>query len=246
MSDLRIASVAWLTSALLIGSAACEGDTQVDPGSRSQESASNGQNATNTANNGAAGSTQGLGSGIALNAPDAGQSASPLADPQIVSVLSTINAGAIERCSVANDAAQTASVRAFAQEVIDTRLAAQERLTRLVAATNFNEAVDVSNAENTVSDTLQADSKDIVARLQATQGPGFDVLFLQTQLDVLGAVLQVIDERLLPSVESALLRAEVERVRVETLVLSQRTRALLALQEDDADGGVLDDSDAGI
>lgn len=244
MSDLRIASVAWLTSALLIGSAACEGDTQNDPGSRSQESDSNGQNATNTANNGAAGSAQGLGSG--LNAPDAGQSATPLADPQIVSVLSTINAGAVERSSIASEAAQTASVRALAQEVIDTRLAAQERLTRLVAATSFNDAVNVSNAENTVSDTLQGDSKSIVARLQATQGPAFDPLFLQSQLDVLSTVLLVIDERLLPNVESALLRVEVERVRAETLVLSERTRALLTVLGDDADGGVPSDTDAGL
>jgi len=174
------------------------------------------------------------------------QSATLLADPQIISVLSTINAGAVERGSIANDAAQTASVRAFAQEVIDTRMAAQERLTRLVAATSFDDAVNVSNAENTVSDTLQADSKSIVARLQATEDAGFDALFLQTQLDVLSAELQAIDERLLPSVDSALLRTEVERVRAETLVLTQRTRALLALQGDDADGGVPNDSDAGI
>jgi predicted outer membrane protein len=245
MSDLRIASVAWLTSVLLIGSAACEGDSQNDPGSRSHESDSVGQNATNIANNGAAGSAQGLGSGTALNAPDAGQSATPLVDPQIISVLSTINAGAIERSSIATDAAQTASVRALAQEVIDTRLAAQERLTRLVAATSFNDAVNVSNAENTVSDTLLADSKSIVARLQATQGSGFDALFLQTQLDVLSAVILVIDERLLPNVESALLRAEIERVRAETIILAQRTRGLLALLGDDADGGVPNDSDAG-
>gem|GEM_PF-4031615 len=246
MSDLRIASVAWLTSVWLIGGAACESDTQNDPGSRSQESDSVSQNATGNANNGAAGSAQGLGSGTALNAPDAGQSATPLVDPQIISVLSTINAGAIERSAVASEAAQTASVRAFAQEVIDTRFAAQERLTRLVAATSFNDAVNVSNATNTVSDTLQADSKSIVARLQATEGAGFDALFLQSQLDVLSAVSLVIDERLLPNVESALLRAEVERVRAETLVLAQRTRALLALVGDDADGGVPNDSDAGL
>ena len=245
MSHLRIASVAWLTSALLIGSVACEDETQSDHGSRSQESDSVGQNATNVTNNNTAGSSagsaQGLGSGTAVNAPDAGQGTpTPLADPQIVSVLSTINAGAIERSSIATEEAQSATVRALAQEVIDTRLGAQERLTRLVAATSFSAAVNVSTAENTVSDTLMADSKSIVARLQATDGAGFDVLFLQTQLEVLSAVLQVIDERLLPSVESPLVRAEIERVRAETLVLLQRTRVLLAALGDDADGGVTD------
>lgn len=245
MSHLRIASVAWLTGVVLIGSAACEGDTQSDPGSRSQESDSVSQNATNTGNNGAAGSTQGLGSGSALNAPDAGPAATPLADPQIVSVLSTINAGAIERSTIATDAAQNVSVRALAQEVIDTRLAAQERLTRLVAATGFEEAVNVSNAENAVSDTLLAESKNIVSQLQAADEVGFDGLFLQTQLEVLSGVLKVIDERLLPNVESALLRTEVERVRAETVVLLQRTRPLLAALGDDADGGV-SDVDAGI
>ena len=251
MTNLRIASVAWLTSALLIGGAACEDDTQSDPGSRSHES----ENATNDANRGAAagsnaGSAQGLGSGTTLNAADggldAGQGATRLADAQVVSVLSTINAGAVERSTIAAESAEAASVRALAQEVLDVRLAAQERLTRLVVATSFSESVNVSTAVNAVSDMLQAESKSIVTRLQATEGAGFDVLFLQTQVEVLSAVLQVIDERLLPSVESVLLRAEIERVRAETVVLLQRTRALLAVLDngDEADGGV-SDLDAG-
>jgi predicted outer membrane protein len=246
MSDLRISSVAWLTSVLLIGSAACEGDTQDDPGSRSQASDSVDQNATNnTAVAGSsAGSAQGLGSGTSLNAPDGGAAAVDLVDPQIISALSNVNAGAIERGTIATDAAQSVAVRTHAQELIDTRLAAQERLTALVATTGFAEAVNVSVAENAVSDALQSESKSIVTQLRAADAAGFDVLFLQSQVQVLSHVLDLIDTRLLPSVESALLRAELERVRAESDVLLQRARALLAVLDNDADGGV-SDVDAG-
>lgn len=202
-----------------------------------------GENATDS-RTAAGASAQGLGSGSGLNT-DAGQ-ATPLADPQIVSVLSNINAGAIERGTIALESAQAATVRALAQELIDTRLAGQERLTRLVAATSFSEAVHVTNAENAVSHALQERSKDIVARLQATAGARFDALFLRAELDVFSTTLQVIDERLLPSVQNVLVRAEIDRVRAETIVLSQRTRALQAVlgEPDDADGGV-SDVDAG-
>lgn len=242
MSDLRISSVAWLTSVWLLGSAACEGDTQDDPGSRSQESDSADQNATNnTAVAGSsAGSVQGLGSGTSLNAPDGGQAAVDLVDPQIISALSNVNAGAIERGTIATGAAQSLAVRAHAQELIDTRLAAQERLTVLVTSTGFAEAVNVGVAENAVSDALQSESKSIVTKLRAADAADFDVLFLQSQVQVLSQVLEVIDTRLLPGVESALLRAELERVRAETVVLLQRARVLLAALADDADGGVAD------
>jgi predicted outer membrane protein len=241
MSDLRFSSVAWLTSVLLCGSAACEGDTQGDPGSRSQESDSVDQNATNdTAVAGSsAGSVQGLGSGTSVNAPDGGP-AVDLVDPQIISALSNVNAGAIERGTIATDAAQSLAVRAHAQELIDTRLAAQERLTVLVTSTGFAEAVNVSVAENAVSDALQSESKSVVTKLRAADAADFDALFLQSQVQVLGQVLEVIDTRLLPGVESALLRAELERVRAETVVLLQRARVLLAALVDDADGGVAD------
>lgn len=249
MAQLRIPSVALLTSVLL-GGVACDDEGPHDPGSRAQQSDSIGQNATTqTAVAGSsAGSAQGIGSGTAVDARayaadggvDAGQGTARLADAQIVSVLSTVNAGAIERGTVATDAAQAASVRAYAQELIDTRLAAQERLTRLVATTSFAAAVNVADAENVVADELLNDSKQLVTRLQDAEAARFDVLFLQAQTQVLTRVLDVIDTRLLPSVESALLRAEIERVRAETIVLLQRARVLLAALDADADGGVAD------
>jgi predicted outer membrane protein len=249
MLHLRVSSVVWLTTVLLFVGAACEDDTHSDAESRSQESDSVGQNATNdTAVAGSsAASAPGVGSGTANKADagiDAGQGSVRLADAQIVSVLSTVNAGEVERSTIAVNSAQLARVRAFAQEVIDTRLSSQERLTRLVVSTSFAAAVNVSQAANGTSDALLTESQAIVTRLQDTDAAGFDVAFLRAQIEVLSRVLDVIDTQLLPNVQNVLLRAEVERVRAETVVLLQRARVLLAALDDDADGGV-SDVDAG-
>lgn len=230
MSHLRSSSLASLAAVLLIGGSACEQD-DARIGSKDSTVASPTNNGLYSA-------------GATAAAPDAGVSVTSLADPQIMSVLSTMNAGVVERGTIASDKAHNDTVRALARNLTASHLAAQERLTALVTSARLSAALNVADADNPVSQQLLMESQRITTQLRAENDRGFDSAYLQAELDRHVRMLQLFDTLLLPSADNPLLQVELERARTDTMVDLQRVRGAVSALDVDSDAGA-PDSDAG-
>jgi predicted outer membrane protein len=213
------------------GSVAAEG------GSGGRSSGTAGRGSANGGRGGATSSSGGTGGpGTAAGGGTGGtggSQAAVLTDAQIASVLSTANEGEVQQNTVAVGKATTPEVRALAQELIDMHTAAQTRLNALLTTLN------VTAADNDVSQQLRAASLRVVSTLQSVTGP-FDLPYLQSQIDVHIQVLNLIDQTLLPSAQSLQLRSELAVVRGEVASHLAQARALAAALMLDVDAGTID------
>lgn len=212
--------------------------TPTGEGGTSGSSTSNGSGGRGTAGRGAAAGSGNSSSGTAgTTAATAGTGGSTaqavLTDAQIASVLTTANEGEVQQNTVAASKASAPEARAFAQDLISMHQAAQTRLNTLLTGLN------ITAADNPVSQQLQAASLNIVTTLQDASG-AFDMTYLQSQIDVHIQVLNLIDQTLLPSAQNAQLRSELAVVRGEVAMHLARARALAASLMLDVDAGTID------
>lgn len=145
-----------------------------------------------------------------------------LNDAQIASVALAANEGEVEQNTVAITRARSADVRSFAQDMVDMHSAARQREMTLAASTK------ITPADNQITQTLQAMSQGIVANLQASDEGEFDAMFMNGQVDVHTQVLALINDTLLPQVESAPLRDELTSMKSTVTEHLERARQLAA------------------
>jgi predicted outer membrane protein len=161
-----------------------------------------------------------------------------LSDAQIAAVTSAANSGEIQLGTIALSRAHLEQVLAFAQEMITMHGAAQDRSLALLQSLNL------TPVENNLSTQLAQDAQRTGVMLQNAAAADFDLLYVQSQIDIHTQVLQIFDDILLPSVTDAALRtdlslarADVQRHLAEAQALLLVVRAAPAL---DSDGGVED------
>lgn len=255
MSNLCHSSAAWLTTVLLIGASvgACGSDssnrqeTTTQPGTGASFDGTGSAADSSNAAGSSGGPSNAAGSGGGpSNTTDAGTNMIRLQDPQVSSVLSTINATELEQSSIAEKQAENAAVRELSQDIAASALASQERLTILASSSNLRAPLNIAEAENTFAQQLQADSMRNAEALKNAKAARFDRLYLQTQIDLQRQVLVLVDQTLAPSAQNPLLQAEVQRTRGDSVVFLERAQALSAtlITLGDDDAGV-PDTDAG-
>ena len=182
------------------------------------------------ANGGRGGSTTGTGGA-------AGQTAAAIGDAEISAILTAANNGEVQQNNVAVTKAVAPAARSFAQDLVNMHTAAQTRLNGVISAENL------TPKDSTVSADLTKASSQIVSKLQAADLNGFDMAYLQSQIDVHRQVLELIDQRLLPSVKSTALRAELTATRAAVVEHLNRARAIATTLDLSVDAG--SEADAG-
>jgi putative membrane protein len=163
-----------------------------------------------------------------------GDAGDAVSDAEIGGALLGANAGEIEQGAIAVTRAEREDVRSFAQMLITMHNAALDRETALFKMINLT-AVSGPDAE-----ALKTASDKAVAQLNSASASEFDALYVGAQVDAHQAVLDLIDDRLMPSAQRTEIKMELTTVR--TAVQSHLTAAkqLLAKLLAELDGGVED------
>jgi putative membrane protein len=131
----------------------------------------------------------------------------PLDDEKILQVAHVTSEGGVEEARLAEARAQNPAVRTFATTIAadQTRTAQRgqhiARLHQLVPK------------DSSISDRLQSDAKLKLDELRGKQGADFDRAYVDAQIATYQKVLNIIDDRLLPSATSPEVKALVRSIR---------------------------------
>lgn len=147
--------------------------------------------------------------------PDAGPS-----DPEIAHIAVTANTIDIETARLAESRTSTPEVLGFAETMISDHTAVNEQASELA------ERLGVTPQDNDVSRSLQAGSDAARAELAALNGSEFDRAYADREVEFHQAVLDALDDTLIPSADNAELRELLEEVRPAIAAHLERARAL--------------------
>jgi putative membrane protein len=160
-----------------------------------------------------------------------------LTDAQIAAVTTAANAGEIQLGNLALNRARLPEVRAFAQEMIDMHGAAQARSTALLQTLNIVPVM------SNLSTQLEQDAQQVATMLQNTSDAGFDLAYVQSQVDIHTRVLEIFDQVLLTSVAEPALKTDLTLARADVqrhLMQAQMLLAFVQSAPSDLDAGTED------
>jgi len=129
--------------------------------------------------------------------------AEPLSDEQIAAVTDAANSAEIEQAKLAESKSKDAGVKRFAAMMIAHHGAAKAKQAKL----------KLKPAESSVSTGLQADAASTLDSLKTSKGKDFDKAYIAAQVDGHQKVLDTINDKLLPSVKNADLKAYLEEIK---------------------------------
>jgi putative membrane protein len=136
----------------------------------------------------------------------AAQAAGPT-DPQIAAIVVTANQVDIDAGKLALTKAKSPDVKAFAQLMITDHGAVNKSAGELVAK------LHVTPEPNATSQSLQKGGDDNVAALKKLTGSAFDKAYVDHEVAYHQAVLDAVDQTLIPSAQNAELKALLVKVR---------------------------------
>jgi len=143
-------------------------------------------------------------------------------DPQIAAIVVTANQVDIDAGKLATSKAQSKEVAAFAERMVvdheGVNKAASELVTRL----------QVTPEPNATSQNLQQGGDENLAKLQQLDGHAFDRAYVEHEVAYHEAVLDAIDETLIPSAQNAELKALLVKVRPAFVAHLEHARQLRA------------------
>jgi predicted outer membrane protein len=170
----------------------------------------------------------------AADGGDGGVPYETLADDQIVQVLHASNVGEVAEGTLAEASAVTPVIVDLATMFVQMHGMADTQL--LATASDAGLTAASSNTSTTMQTQAAADE----AALGAKSGVAFDELYYAIQLRTHQTVLTVIDELLLPQVQSAELKTQVQAAQT---MVAMHLQELQAIEQGDA--GTFDAGDAG-
>lgn len=149
-------------------------------------------------------------------------SAPALSDPQIAHIAVTANSIDVETARLVESRTTTPAVREFAQTMITDHTAVNEQAAALA------ERLGVTPQDNDVSQSLQAGAAEAKAQLEGLNGATFDRAYIDREVGYHQAVLDALDQTLIPSATNAELRGLLEQVRPAIVAHLDHARALQA------------------
>ena len=123
-----------------------------------------------------------------------------LSDDQIANIVVTIDTGEIEQAQIALYRTSDASVRAFATQMLEEHTKAKQAGVRLATDSTVGLAVSPKSRE------LQAQSQQVIARLNDADGSKFDKTYLDSQIEQHAEVLNLLNDQLIPAATLVALR----------------------------------------
>jgi putative membrane protein len=139
--------------------------------------------------------------------PAAEQGAPTLNDAEIAAIVVAANAIDVRYGEVARERANDERVRQFAETMITDHTAVNQSAGELVAR------LGVTPQENDVSRSLEASAEDTRASLMAMSGAEFDRAYIANEVEYHRAVLDALDNLLIPNATNAELKSTLEGVR---------------------------------
>jgi len=145
---------------------------------------------------------------LSLQAQAPAPAATPnLSDAEVAHVAVTANAVDVDLATLAQGRTQTPAVRQFAQTMITDHRAVNAQAAALA------KKLGVTPADNAVSQSLQTGAAAARKSLEALQGAAFDRAYLDREVAYHQAVLDAIDQLLVPTTENAELKQLLVEVR---------------------------------
>ena len=145
--------------------------------------------------------------GDVSSAPAAEESSTGLNDAEIAAIVVAANSIDVRHGELARERAGDERVREFAETMIRDHRAVNESAGALV------ERLGVTPEENDVSRSLQSSADQTIGSLTALTGAEFDRAYMAHEVDYHRAVLNALDELLIPNATNAELRETLVGVR---------------------------------
>ena len=164
----------------------------------------------------AAASTGAAGTGAA----GAGAASAGLSDPQIAHVAVTANSIDSATGELARTKAQNAQVKEFARTMIRDHGAVNKK------AVDLAQRLKVTPQDNDVSRQLQQGAGDARTNLQGKSGAEFDRAYIDREVQYHQAVLDALDQTLIPGAQNADLKALLQQVRPNIAAHLERARGI--------------------
>lgn len=138
-----------------------------------------------------------------------------LSDDQIAAITEAANTAEIEQAKLAESKSKDAGVKRFAAMMIAHHGAAKQKQAKL----------KIKTAESSTSTALKTDAASTLDALKNDKGKDFDRAYIAAQVDGHQKVLDTLNDKLLPSVKNAELKAYLEEIkpRVEQHLKEART-----------------------
>jgi putative membrane protein len=156
-------------------------------------------------------SPAGAQSGSAGSQGAAGSSATaekPLDEGEIAAVIHTADEGEIAQARQAVRKAKSERVKQFAQHMVTDHSAAEAKLTALHISSSGSQ-------ESAISESLRSKSEEIMARLKSSTGSDFDREYVGAQVMEHTKVLDLLDNKLIPSTQNADLKKALQEIRAK-------------------------------
>jgi putative membrane protein len=128
-------------------------------------------------------------------------------DPQIAAIVVTANQVDIDAGKLAETRSQNQQVKDFARLMITDHTGVNQSATALVTK------LHVAPESNPTSQSLQKGGDDNLAALKKLQGKAFDKAYVDHEVAYHQAVLDAVDQTLIPSAQNADLKALLVKVR---------------------------------
>ena len=143
----------------------------------------------------------------ATAAPASTAPAPAVTDPQIAAIVVAANQVDIEAGELAREKATDPRVKEFAERMVTDHTGVNEAATALVTR------LGVTPEPNATSQQLTQDGEATRTELQGQSGAAFDRAYVANEVAYHQAVLDAIDQTLIPSAQNAELRALLEQTR---------------------------------
>jgi len=138
----------------------------------------------------------------------AAQAAQPdLSDPEVAHVAVTADNIDIAAGKVALSRTQDSEVKNFASMMVRDHTGVNEKAAALA------KQLGVTPKDNAVSQSLEAGAKEAKAKLDPLKGADFDRAYIEREIAYHQAVLDALDQTLIPTTENAELKALLTQVR---------------------------------
>ena len=148
---------------------------------------------------------------LALGAPLAGaraeKPATPPTDAEIAAIVVAANQVDIDAGKLASGKAQSADVRTLAQRMVTDHTGVNQQASALV------QKLGVTPKSNATSQGLAKGGEDNLKKLRVLSGPAFDQAYVSNEITYHQAVIDALDQTLIPNAKNAELRELLVKVR---------------------------------
>lgn len=149
-----------------------------------------------------------------------GVSAQDLSDAEVAHVAVTANAIDVDLAKLALERGRSDQVKAFARTMVEDHTGVNEHAAALA------KKLGVTPAANAVSASLQEGADAAKQKLRGLSGAAFDRAYMAREVEYHQAVLDAIDDLLVPTTENAELKGLIRTVRPAIAAHLERARGI--------------------